>query len=249
MCLQGNRVGCALLSCLASFFPLLCILYFGCKGINYTCCNACRELHGVLRPPLRPKNSTGNLAAMRHPLGRNGFLIGLYAQSTGFCLPSRPALRSRLQRRALPSLWGALFIRGYPFAGLCLRRLTPIRCTSVLAHWVWTTHPAPASGFAYGCKRVAANSGAPGLHPPPRTATARAIATTGATVSNTLAVQSVDLLVVSGRLPPPPAAPAGAGLPEGYALDACTPTTAVGSPSTHRAKAVSSAPSAWRVQL
>ena len=158
-----------------------------------------------------------------------------------------PAVRATASGVAL--LVGCAVIRGYPFAGLCLRRLTPIRCTSVLAHWVWTTHPAPASGFAYGCKRVAANSGAPGLHPPPRTATARAIATTGATVSNTLAVQSVDLLVVSGRLPPPPAAPAGAGLPEGYALDACTPTTAVGSPSTHRAKAVSSAPSAWRVQL
>ena len=163
----------------------------------------------------------------RHPLGRNGFLIGLNAQSTGFCLPSRPALRSWLQRRALPSLWGASATRGYPVAGLRLRMSAPLHCTSVLAHWVWTTHPAPASGFAFGCKGVAANSGAPGLHPPPRTATARAIAATGATASNTLAVQGVGLLVASGRLPPPPAAPAGAGLPEGYTLDACTPTAAV----------------------
>ncbi|QTR51896.1 hypothetical protein [Thiothrix unzii] len=103
----------------------------------------------------------------------------------------------------------------------------PLRYTSVLTHWVWTTHPAPASGLAYGCTRVAASSGAPGQSPPPRTATAGAIAATGATASNTLAVQGVGLLVASGRLPPPPAAPAGAGLPEGYALDACTPTAAL----------------------
>ena len=173
------------------------------------------------------KPAPETLPLARHPLGRNGFLIGLNAQSTGFCLPSRPALRSWLQRRALPSLWGAPANRGYPFAGLRLRRSAPLHCTSVLAHWVWTTHPAPASGFAFGCKGVAANSGAPGLHPPPRTATAGAIAATGATASNTLAVQGVGLLVASGRLPPPPAAPAGAGLPEGYTLDACTPTAAV----------------------
>ena len=185
------------------------------------------SLRGVLRPPLRPKTSTGNLAACA-------------ASARAERLPDwaeRPIYWFLLAFTPCPAVMAtasgvALLVGCARYSRLPLCRASFAKaCASSLhfgaTHWVWTTHPAPASGLAYGCTRVAANSGAPGLHPPPRTATAGAIAATGATASNTLAVQGVGLLVASGRLPPPPAAPAGAGLPEGYTLDACTPTAAV----------------------
>ena len=112
-------------------------------------------LRGVLRPPLRPKTSTGSLAAARHPLGRNGSLIGLDAQSAGFGLPSRPALRAGLQRRALPSLWGTPREARPPLRRAAFATANACPCTSGLLAWVWTTHPAPASGLASGCGEVA----------------------------------------------------------------------------------------------
>lgn len=193
------------------------------------------SLRGVLRPPLRPKTSTGNLAACA-------------ASARAERLPDwaeRPIYWFLLAFTPCPTVMAtasgvALLVGCARYSRLPLCRASFAKaCASSLhfgaTHWVWTTHPAPASGLAYGCTRVAANSGAPGLHPPPRTATAGAIAATGATASNTLAVQGVGLLVASGRLPPPPAAPAGAGAAGGVRAGRLHPNrcgAAVGSPST-----------------
>ena len=159
------------------------------------------SLRGVLRPPLRPKTSTGNLAACAASARAERLPDWAERPIYWFLLAFTPCPTVMATASGVALLVGCARYSRHPFAGLRLRRSAPLHCTSVLAHWVWTTHPAPASGFAFGCKGVAANSGAPGLHPPPRTATARAIAATGATASNTLAVQGVGLLVASGRLP------------------------------------------------
>ena len=180
-------------------------------------------LRGVLRPPLRTKTSTGSLAATRHPLGRNVYLIGLDAQSAGLGLPSRPALRAGLQRRALPSLWGAPRGAWPPLRRAAFATANACPCTPGLLAWVWTTHPAPASGLAYGCGEVATLREAHRGKPPTPNRNRWGDCCHWRDGLQVIAGQCLGLLVASWRLPPPPAAPAGAGLPQGCALDACTP--------------------------
>lgn len=143
-------------------------------------------------------------------------------------------------------LFAATPSRGFVCEGL--RLFTALRCLRT-----GSGRPTlrPLRGLAYGLDGVAASSGAPGLHPPPRTATARAIAATGATASNTLAVQGVGLLVASGRLPPASGCTCWGRFARGVHAGRLYPNrcgAAVGSPSTPRLGAVSSAPTAWRVR-
>ena len=180
-------------------------------------------LRGVLRPPLRPKTSTECLAATRHPLGRHGILQRLDAVVASFCLPSRPALAGMATASGVALLVGCARSWRLPLCRASFAKACASSRHFGAAHWVWTTHPTPASGLASGCTRVAAKSGAPGLCPPPPTGCTGVHPSAGATASVTIAGQCVGLLAYRWRLPPPMAAPAGAGLPSGDSLDAHTP--------------------------
>lgn len=193
------------------------------------------SLRGVLRPPLRPKTSTGNLAACAASARAERLPDWAERPICWFLLAFTPCPTVMATASGVALLVGCARYSRLP---LC-RASFAKACASSLhfgaTHWVWTTHPAPASGLAYGCTRVAANSGAPGLHPPPRTATAGAIAATGATASNTLAVQGVGLLVASGRLPPASGCTCWGRFARGVHAGRLYPNrcgAAVGSPST-----------------